>query len=91
MPYTPSIIAEKGEKLYKEKFRAEYEPTSVGKFLAIDIDSERAFLADTPEAALQDAGKASPTGSFHLVKIGSPGVFRVGYAGRQSGDWIFQH
>lgn len=90
MPYTPSMIAEKGEKLYEERFRAEYEPNHSGKFLAIDIDSEQAFLADAPEAALQNARQANPTGSFHLIKIGSPGVFRVGYAGRQSGDWIFQ-
>ena len=89
MPFTPNIIAEKGEKLYREKFRAQYED-QIGKFLAIDVESEQASLADTPEAALQNARLANPEGTFHLIKIGSPGVFRVGYAGRQSGDWIFQ-
>jgi hypothetical protein len=90
MSYTPSAIAEKGEKLYKERFRQQFEPQHLGKFLAIEVESERAFLADTPEAALQNAGEAIPQGSFHLIKIGSSGVFKVSYVGRTSADWIFQ-
>jgi hypothetical protein len=55
---TPQEIAESGESggaLYKEKFRAEYEQKHSGNYLAIDIESEELFLADTPEQALQAA------------------------------------
>ncbi len=90
MPYTPQTLAEKGERIYNQKYRSDYEARHLGKFVAIDVDSELAFVGNTPEAALQSGREKNPQGAFHLVKVGSPGVFRVGYAGRQSGDWIFQ-
>ena len=86
----PKAIAEAGERIYRERYQQEYEASHKGEFIAIDVGSGQGFLADSPEGALQNARVAHPEGSFHLIKIGSPGVFRVGYAGRQSGDWLFQ-
>jgi hypothetical protein len=81
---TPQGIAEKGETLYKSRFKALYEVQHPGKYVAIDISSEEAFVADTPEAAIEAAQTSHPDGFFHLVKVGSAGVYRVGYA-RQHG------
>lgn len=86
----PQTIAEKGESIYKEKFQEEYERKYPGKFVAIDINSADAFLGDTPEGAVQKGQKANPRGFFHLIKIGSPGVYRVGYTSGFCGDWIFR-
>lgn len=89
MPEAPQVIAEKGERIYKDKFQEEYERKYPGKFLAIDITSEQVFLADTPEEAIQEAQAVNRTGYFHLIKIGSSGVYRVGYTSGVYGDWIF--
>lgn len=85
---SPQVIAHKGESIYKEKFKEEYERKYSGKFVAIDVSSGEAFVADTPEEALQKAQAANVTGPLHLMKIGSEGVYKVGYTSR--GDWIFQ-
>lgn len=90
MTRTPQEIAEKGEALYKSRFRAEYEEGHVGQFLAIDVTLEEAFVADTPEGALETAQRKNPQGFFHLVKIGSPGVYRVGYANHGTLDWVIR-
>lgn len=79
MTKTPQEIAQQGERLYQERFRVDYEKKYPGKYLALDITSEEAILADTPEGALAAAEKKNPQGFFHIVKIGSPGVYRVGY------------
>ncbi len=89
MTKTPQEIAEKGEALYKNRFRAEYEEHE-GRFLAIDVTLEEAFVADTPEGALEAAQRKNPQGFFHLVKIGSLGVYRVGYANHRALDWVIR-
>ena len=89
MTKTPHHIKEKGERLYKERFRSKYEKKHSGKFLAIDITTEEAFVADTPEKAMEEAQNKNPNGFFHLVKIGSPGVYRIGYTRHTSLDRVF--
>lgn len=79
MTRTPQEIAEKGESLYKNKFRPQFEVEHPGKYLAIDIASEEGFVSDTAEGAVEAAQTKHPEGFFHLVKVGSPGVYRVGY------------
>ncbi|MBI3447710.1 MAG: hypothetical protein HY049_02130 [Acidobacteria bacterium] len=86
----PQVIAERGEQIYRERYKDEYERLYSGQFVALDVDSGSPFVADTPEGALDAARRAQPTGRFHLIRIGSPGVFRMSYAGSGShGDWIF--
>ena len=84
---SPQQIAEKGEQIYKEKYQSEYEKNHLGKFVAIEIDSGEAFLADTPEQAIEAVERARNGRLFHLIKVGSPGVYRMSYtnAGR---DWL---
>lgn len=87
----PRVIAEKGEEIYARLYKTDYERDHPGQFVAIDITTQKAYLSTTPEGALEAARKASPTGSFHLIRVGSPGVFRVGYTARSSGHWISRH
>jgi len=90
MALSPQIIANKGEALYKNKFQSEYEAKYTGKFVAIDVASEEASVADSPEDAIAAAQKKNPDGLFHLVKVGSPGVYRLGYTQGNYRDWIFR-
>jgi len=85
----PEEIAAKGQKIYNERFQALYGLTHAGKFLAIDVTVEppQAYVADTPEAALEGAQRANPHGFFYVVKIGAPGVYRVGYTRGSLREW----
>lgn len=87
---TPQAIAEKGENIYKTKFQKEYEQKYPGKFVVIDITSEEALVADSPEKAIEAAQSKNPGGLFHLIKIGSSGVYRVGYTSGTPRDWVFR-
>ena len=84
----PRLIAERGMKIYDKKYRAKYERESRGRFAAIDINSEQAYLANYPEEALARARSAAPDGTFYLVHIGSRAAFkfsrRTGRVGRRS-------
>ena len=85
---SPKEMAAKGEAIYNEKYRAQYEAEHPGKFVAIDINTGKAWVNDTPEGALGTAQGDSPEGLFHLIKVGAPGVYRVGYSQRTSCDWF---
>ncbi len=70
-------IAAKGSAIYERKYRAEFEQAYRDQFAAIDIGSERAYLADFPEDALSKAKTAAPDGVFYLLRIGSSGAFKM--------------
>lgn len=76
-PPDPRAIAERGIKIYEQKYRAKYEKESRGRFAAIDIKSQEAFVANFPEEALALAKAAAPHGTFYLVHIGSPAAFKI--------------
>lgn len=87
----PTEIVAAGERIYAEKYKANYEQINAGKFVAIDVVSGAAFVADFPEDALRDGRQNSPTGLFHLIKIGSPGAFRVSsfVPSNARSNWLF--
>lgn len=83
----PRAVAAEGERIYTEKYRAEYEAHYVGQFVAIDVKAGQAYRGPTAELALRAARTAAPTGVFHLIKIGDIGAFRSSSA--DAGHWVF--
>ena len=75
-PLTAREIAERGTMIYERKYRADYEPKWRGRFVAIDINTELAYVADFPEQALDIARVEAPHGIFFLVRIGSRGAYK---------------
>ena len=73
----PEAIARKGEDIYVRKYKAVHEPKDNDKFLAINVDTEEAFLGDSLEEALNKAREKYPNSLFHFIRIGSPGVFSI--------------
>ena len=86
----PKEIAEHGDKIYNDKYRAEFEAKHLGKFVAINVSTEEAFVEDTASKALETARQKNPNGTFHLIKVGSAGAFRVSYSTNEQLDWLFQ-
>jgi hypothetical protein len=86
----PQEIAKAGQEIYERKYRANYEPVYSGQFVVIDVKSEEVFVAPHPEEAIKKARLKSPTGIFHLIKVGSPGAYKVSYSLNVRRQWIFR-
>ena len=81
---SPEAVAQKGEEIYRESYKDKYESEHADEFLAIDVTTGQAYLAQTSEESLQKARDESPTGLFHLIQIGHSGAFRVSYTAPKS-------
>ena len=67
----PREIAEKGDGIYKAKYKRIYEKRYFGQYVAIDLETSEAFVAPSATAAIQSAQNTSKEGAlFHLVRIG---------------------
>jgi len=88
----PKAIAELGEKIYSDRYKDEYERDHPGKFVAIDVTTQKAYVGDTPEGVLNVAREDSPHGIFHLIQVGFSGAFRVSYTNNDDAglDWVFR-
>jgi len=86
----PKAIVERGEQIYKERYKDQFEREHIGEFVAIDVITEKAYVARTPEKVLDDAKKDAPQGLFHLIQVGQAGAFRVSYSSHAPVDWIFR-
>jgi len=86
----PRSVADAGERIYKERYQEEFERTHLGQFVAIDVLSEKPYVAETPDEALEKARNISPHGIFHLIKIGSTGAFQVSHSLNVRRDWVFR-
>jgi hypothetical protein len=62
-------IAKEGSLIY-QGVKAKYEENSIGKFLAVDIDSKDQYLASTSAEAVIQARTVHPDKVFYVVKIG---------------------
>jgi hypothetical protein len=71
------LVAERGEHIYQERFKTEYENIYNGQHVAIDILTKRAYVAAFPHEALDKAKAAAPDGLFHVMKIESPAPFNL--------------
>jgi hypothetical protein len=62
-------IVTEGARIY-EKLKINYEPKENGKFLAIDIDTEKEYFGETSADAVELARQNHPKKVFYVVKIG---------------------
>jgi hypothetical protein len=83
-------IAQAGQKIYDEKYRSECERNHAGQFVAIDVNTERAFIAPGPEEAVEAAQAAEPEAVLHLIRVGARGAFKVSYAANAGTDGVFR-
>ncbi len=79
VPATPSCqdIAARSEATYGEKYCAELEKTSNGKFIAINVTNGDGTLADPGEDAVRLALETDHSGFFHLLRVGHKAAFQA--------------
>jgi len=75
----PEAIAEEGERIYQERYKADFEASHSGWFVLIDVSTGVAYAAPGLSEAVNKARTEAPHGIFHLLKVGEPGAFRVSY------------
>jgi hypothetical protein len=73
----PQAIANIGRRIYANRYQTEFEARYPGQIVAIDISSERAFVASSVEEAVDRGHGANPTSLFHVIKVGAPAVYRM--------------
>jgi len=76
---SPERIAEAGERLYSERYKATFEREKPGEYVAIDVVTGNAYVGKYPEEALTIAKAEAPTALLHLIRIGSLGAYRVSH------------
>jgi len=72
---SPTAIATLGQKIYEERYKADFEANHRGKYAAINVRTGDAILGDTPEQAVEKGRSQAPDGLFHLVRVGFPSVY----------------
>ena len=72
-------IARRGEAIYAQKYKQDLEQRAVGKFVAINVNSSDATVADSSEEAVRLALQKDPHGLFHLVRVGHQSAFEAGW------------
>jgi hypothetical protein len=70
-------VVQRAESIYNARYRAKFEQFHSGQFVALDLESEQAYLGDTPREALLKILEASLTATFFVFKVGSDTVFDV--------------
>jgi hypothetical protein len=72
-------IAQRGEAIYKEKYQEEFEKSCNGKFVAVNVNTGDATVADTSSEAIRIALEKDPSGLFHLMRVGYQAAFEAGW------------
>lgn len=63
-------LAIKARKIYDERLKQTLEASSLGQFIAIEVDSGDYFLGSTPLEAIKKAKLRYPEKVFHVMKVG---------------------
>ena len=63
-------LVERGRAFYDEHLKEELEPEHTGRYVAIEPESGRYFLADTGSGALEAALAEMPDSLFYLARVG---------------------
>lgn len=71
----PLRNAERGQRIYDERYKTEYEKLYTGQFVAINVETEKPFFGSTPWEAFRHGLEDSLTACLFVVKVGSPAAW----------------
>jgi hypothetical protein len=75
---TAGTIAERGERLYRERLQRVLEPAHNGEYVVIDVDTGEYEVDRDPLAAPDRAAAKRPGAPLYAARIGSPTLGRIG-------------
>ncbi len=74
----PQEIAERGERIYRERLRALLEPAHTGEYIVIDVDTGDYELDKNDRAASDRAAARWPGASRYAMRVGHRTLGRIG-------------
>ena len=80
-------LAKKGQKIY-ETLKPTLEPDKNGWYIAIEVASEKYFVGETTEKAIEEAKKTFPDRLFYVTRIGGPARISIRFP--YGHDWILR-
>lgn len=75
---TPSEVSAKGRRIYDERLRAVLEPSCVGRYVALDVDSGDYVVAEDAGRAAVELKARRRSATIFAIRIGYPSTYRVG-------------
>jgi hypothetical protein len=73
-------IGRVGRALYEDKFRDQLEKKYHGKYVAIDVETEQAFIGDTAKDASNNAKHVNPNAIPLILGVGFDASIRGSYS-----------
>jgi hypothetical protein len=69
--YTPEQVTKLGEDIYFSKLQSKLEPKENGKYIVLDVESEKYFVNEDLMVAINEAQAKFPESLFYIASIGS--------------------
>ncbi len=70
-------LGARGEQIYNEKYKEEFEKKYWGQYVEIDVNTGKAYVGRTHDEALKRAHKNAPDGFFLVLGIGFDASIRM--------------
>lgn len=71
----PEVVAMLAEQIYEQRYKEDFEKRYWGQFVVVDVESEEAFVAPTPDQAYLQGLRASLTASLFIIRVGFETAF----------------
>jgi hypothetical protein len=68
-------MADAGERIYEELYKADFEVRFPRQVVAIDIESKRAFVGRTSLDAGEQARRIFPDNLLYFLRVGAPALY----------------
>ena len=76
--YPRDVVVSRGKAIYQQ-LRDKVEPEHKGRILAIDVKTGDYEIDDKVAVALDRVRAKNPDAMVYCLRLGSPGVYRMGF------------
>ena len=76
--YPREVVVSRGKAIYQQ-LRDKVEPEHKGRILAIDVKTGNYEIDDKVAVALDRVRAKNPDAMVYCLRLGSPGVYRMGF------------
>jgi hypothetical protein len=74
-------LARRGQAIYDQQIRSRLSADDDGNYLVLDVDSGDYAIDASDLTAFRQMRDRCPSGTFYIVRIGSPAAYRLGRGG----------
>ncbi len=87
---SPEEIIKRGEEIYEKNLKDKLEPQMAGKFVAIEVESGKDYVANTKEEAIDCAKNDFSNKVFFVRRIGElERISSLRFSDTTTQDWLY--